>query len=90
MCESKKHPLKSVALAVKGGWKVPVTAGVAWHPISNKGGLTSCVRKMGGESKKWMLRQPVSKNKGCLSIQFLLREFCKDSREKAATQKAAI
>ena len=28
------------------------------------------------ELKSWMLRQPDQKNKGCLSIQFLLREFC--------------
>ena len=28
------------------------------------------------ELKNWMLRQPDQKNKGCLSIQFLLREFC--------------
>ena len=26
--------------------------------------------------KNWMLRQPDQNNKGCLSIRFLLREFC--------------
>ena len=42
-----------------------------WHGISSPKSLTS-VSKL----KNWMLREPEQKNKGCLSIQFLLREFC--------------
>ena len=62
-----------------------VTSGVTWHPVSHMcvrvndlwRGMASrksltCVSKF----KKWMLRQPDQKNKGCLSIRFLQREFC--------------
>ena len=62
-----------------------VTSGVTWHPVSHMcvrvsdlwHGMASrksltCVSKL----KNWMFRQPDQKNKGCLSIQFLLREFC--------------
>ena len=62
-----------------------VTSGVAWRPISHmcvhvsdlwrgmvsRKSLTSVF-----ELKNWMLRQPDQNNKGCLSIQFLLRTFC--------------
>ena len=35
---SKKRSLKSVAPAVRvDGWEVPMTSGVAWHPVSNIG-----------------------------------------------------
>ena len=62
-----------------------VIPGVAWRPVSHMSvrvsdlqrGMASrksvaCVSKL----KNWMLRQPDQKNKGCLSIRFLLREFC--------------
>ena len=68
----------------KGVGMCKVTSGVAWRPVSHmyvrvsdlwrgmafRKSLTS-VSKL----KNWMLRQPDQNNKGCLSIQFLLREF---------------
>ena len=48
------------------GWGMcKVTSGVAWRPVSQS---HVCL-------KNWMLRQPDQKNKDCLSIRFLLREF---------------
>ena len=38
-------------------------------------GMASCKSHV-SKLKNWMLREPDQKNKGCLSIQFLLREFC--------------
>ena len=72
--------------ATSRGWGMcKVTSGVAWHPVSHMcvcvsdvwRGMASCksvtcVSKL----KNWMLRQPDQKNKGCLSIRFLLIEFC--------------
>ena len=65
-----------------------MTSGVAWRPVSNIGPAKSGVDSQrwpnwmcwqnGGESKIWMLRQQVTKSKACLSIQFLIRGFCKD------------
>ena len=62
-----------------------VTSGVVWRPVSHmcvrlsdlwrgiasRKSLTSVF-----ELKNSMFRQPDQNNKGCLSIQFLLREIC--------------
>ena len=61
-----------------------VTSGVVWHPVSHMcvhvsdlwHGMASRKSLTGVfELKNWMLRQP-DQNEGCLSIRFLLREFC--------------
>ena len=43
--------------------------------------------KKGGESKHWMLRRPIIKGKGCLTIQFLPREFAKTKGQKQPSKK---
>ena len=60
-----------------------VTPGLAWRPASHMYVRVSDPwRGMASRKsdtcvfKKLMLRQPDQKNKGCLSIGFLLREFC--------------
>ena len=62
-----------------------VTSGVAWRPVSHMCVRVSDLwRGMASrksftsvfELKNCMLREPDQNNKGCLSIQFLLREFC--------------
>ena len=66
------------------GGKHLVTNGEAWRPASHTRAAqrgdgyqvwpnSLCLGKR-GEFKNWMLEQPVN-NKGCSSIQFLLREF---------------
>ena len=42
-----------------------------WRGMASRKSLTSV-----SELKNWMLRQPDQDNKGCLSIRFLLRDFC--------------
>ena len=62
-----------------------VTSGVAWCHISHmcvrvsdlwRGMVSRKSLTSVSKLKNWMLRQPDQKNKGCLSIQSLLREFC--------------
>ena len=42
-----------------------------WRDMASRKSVT-CVSKL----KNWMFRQPDERNKGYLSIRFLLREFC--------------
>ena len=42
-----------------------------WRGMASRKSITSVF-----ELKNWMLRQPDQNSKGCLSIRFLLREFC--------------
>ena len=80
------RPVRLLGKSHLGGWGLcKVTSGVAWRPVSHM-----CVRVSDlwrgmasrksltsvSELKNWMLRQPDQNNKGCLSIRFLLREFC--------------
>ena len=69
----------------RGQGMCKLSSGVAWRPVSHM-----CVRVSDlwrgmvyrksltnvFELKNWMLLQPDQNNKGCLSIRFLLREFC--------------
>ena len=44
--------------------------------VSDLGRVMASRKSHVSELKNWMLRQPDQNNKYCLSIQFLLREFC--------------
>ena len=70
------------------GGKYLVTNGASWRPASHTGAAQWGVGnqrwpdlRSRDESKNWMLRQPVRKSKGCLSIQFLVREKTKSQKQ---------
>ena len=91
----------SVRDDVKGwGGKHLVNNDMAWCPVSHTGAAQwgagiqrqpnwLCWEKAVNQKTGCLGNQWV-KNKGCLSIQFLLREFCKCLRSKAAIQKLLI
>ena len=84
-CKTSRITSRGLEVTSRGLGMCKVTSGVAWRPVSHmcvrvsdlwrgmasRKSLTSVF-----ELKNWMLRQPDQNNKGCLSIRFLLREFC--------------
>ena len=84
-CKTSRVTSRGLEVTSRGLGMCKVTSGVAWRPVSHmcvrvsdlwrgmasRKSLTSVF-----ELKNWMLRQPDQNNKGCLSIRFLLREFC--------------